>query len=58
MNTTFIRSSDPSTIKRLKELGYIVLSEDGKFVTFLNDPSKMKNFSKNEKLVFTNKMEL
>ncbi len=57
MNKTYIRCSDPKTISRLKELGYIILSEEGGFVTFLNDLTKPVNFSKDDKVVYTSKLE-
>lgn len=56
-NKTYIRCSDPSTITKLKNLGYVVLSEEGGFVTFINDLTKQSNFSKDEKIIYTNKLE-
>lgn len=54
MDSLFIRCSDPETIDRLKSLGYVVLSQDGKFTIFLNDVDKAKRFTKDDEVVYTN----
>lgn len=58
MNGTYIKCSHPETIKQLREMGLVVLSENNGIVTFLNDPSKQKNFSTTAKVVYTNKIEI
>jgi hypothetical protein len=59
MNCNYIRSQHPETIKKLKQLGFVVLSEENGIVTFLNDPATIKRFSQEEGLVvtYTNKLE-
>lgn len=54
----FIKCSDKETIEKLKKLGYPVISESNGVATFINKPSSMANFSDNDKVVYTNKLEM
>ena len=58
MNGTYIKCSDSETIKRFKDLGFIVLSENNGTVTFLNDAAKLQKFNGAVKATYTNKLEL
>lgn len=54
----FIKTDDPETVKKLKALGYQVFSFTGGVTTFLNDPSKKLNFSKDDHVLFSDKIEM
>lgn len=53
MNCNYVKSSDPDTIKKLKNLGFVVLEEKNGMTTFMNDPATIKKFAGPEKLIFT-----
>ena len=59
MECNYIRCQDPPTIAKLKELGFVVLSEKNGIVTFMNDPKSIKGYAKDEGLAvtYTNKLE-
>ena len=59
MNCNYIRCQDPETIKKLRQLGFVVLSEENGIVTFLNDPKTIRQFAEKENLAitFTNKLD-
>ena len=59
MKCNYIRCQDPPTIEKLKQLGFIVLSEKNGIVTFLNDPNHIHHYAKDEGLAvtYTNKLE-
>ena len=56
---TFIKSSDSSTIDKLKQLGFVLVEESGGFATFINDTSKI-NFDDSgvdvSKINYSNKL--
>jgi hypothetical protein len=60
MNCNYIRSQDPETIKKLRQLGFVVLEEKNGIVTFMNDPATIRKFMEPENLAvtFTNKIEI
>lgn len=58
MNSNYIKSSDPDTIKKLKQLGFVLLEEKNGMSTFLNDPATIRKFAEPEGMIitFTDKM--
>ena len=58
MNENYIRCTDKDTITKLKQLGFVLLSERDGIATFLNNPKCAKKFSTEDKVVYTNKIEL
>lgn len=59
MNCNYIRCQDPDTIKKLRQLGFVVLNEENGIVTFLNNPNISQKFAKDDGLVitYTNKLD-
>lgn len=59
MNCNYIRTQDPETAKKLRNLGFVVLEQKGDITTFMNDPATIKKFLQPEHLAvtFTNKLE-
>ena len=58
MNETYIRCSDAATIQKLKNLGFVLLSEERGIATFLNNPKWSKQFCNSDPVVYTSKMNL
>ncbi len=58
MKNTFIKSSDPATIAKLKKLGFSIFSEDGGIVTFINKDGVRLDFAAGDKVVYTNKVSV
>lgn len=57
--SNYIKCNDPETITKLKRLGFPVLSEEKNgFVTFLNNPKWTKDFTAEDKVMFTNRINL
>lgn len=56
-NDNYIKCSDPETIKKLKQLGFVLLSESNGVATFLNNPSVIKQFN-DLKVAFTNLIDV
>lgn len=57
MKQTFIKTSDPDMVAKLKALGFIVVSEQGGITTFLNDVSITQTFA-NDPVVYSDKLEM
>ena len=55
MDKKFIRSTDPETIKKLKELNFQLVSEVNGVATFINDVTKPITFEK-KKMAYTNRL--
>lgn len=53
----FIRTSDPDVIKYFRDKGYAILSQDGKYYTFLND-THIQDFSHSPQTTYTNKLNI
>lgn len=52
----FIRTSDFDMVEKLKNLGFILVSQDKNGATFLNDVSRNMVFDKN--VSYTNKLNI
>ena len=57
MNKNFIRCSDAETIAKMKNLGFVVLSEANGVTTFLNQQNKPLSFEEQKNVIYTNKAE-
>lgn len=55
MNYNYIKCDQAETIQKLKNLGFVVLSEEKGVTTFLNMPHNIENFEELP-IVYTNKM--
>lgn len=58
MNKNFIRCSDAETIAKMKNLGFVVLSESNGVVLFLNQKNKPLGFEEQKNVIYTNKTEV
>ena len=58
MDGLYIKCSDPKTIQKFRELGFVVLSEKNGIVTFLNDGKQASRFSDARNVTYTNKVEM
>lgn len=58
MDGLYIKCSDPQTIQKFRDLGFVVLSEKNGIVTFLNEGRKAVKFSDARNVTYTNKMEM
>lgn len=56
MNGNYIKCSDPGTIKKLRDLGFIILNESKGVVTFLNNIKDTKTFA-DMPVAFSNKLD-
>lgn len=55
MNSNFIKTSDKDTAIKLEKAGFTLLNKNGNVWTFINDGKALYS---NEKIIFTNKIEL
>ena len=52
----FIKTQDLSTAERLRELGFVELSKEGKFFVFISDGREVFSAEEKQNMVYTNKL--